>query len=213
MKKRIFIFIAILLSVTFLSHANESRQTDMYPNKHEIRLSVSDGTPLNISNFLGTAIGDAITGTERDRIEICGIFGIGYRYAISRWKVGGDIGFASLTNRVKSSFYGSMTRNTESNIHFLILPTGELTYFKRKKVTLYSSAAIGAILSRSSYSSDYFFENRFIENSFNYSDFYATFAFQVNPIAIRVGNERIGGFMELGVGYKGFISAGISILF
>ena len=38
-------------------------------------------------------------------------------------------------------------------------------------------------------------------------------AFQVNPIAVRVGNDRIGGFLETGLGYKGFLTAGVSLRF
>jgi len=39
------------------------------------------------------------------------------------------------------------------------------------------------------------------------------FAFQVNPIALRVGNDHIGGFLEAGLGYKGFVTAGMSLKF
>ena len=39
------------------------------------------------------------------------------------------------------------------------------------------------------------------------------FAYQVNPIALRVGNERIGGFLEAGLGHKGFLTAGVSLKF
>lgn len=213
MKVRLFVFIFCLCAGIAQSYGKEHIQSGLHTGKHEIKLSLSDGIPLNMANFLGTGIGDAVTATERDNFELCGILGVGYRYSVSRLKIGGDIGFASMTSRIRSSFNDNSTRQNESNIHFLILPTGELTYLKRRKVTLYSSAALGAILTRTSYSTDHFFQDKFTENSFYSSDFYATFAFQINPIAIRVGNDRIGGFLEVGVGYKGFTTAGISILF
>ena len=50
-----------------------------------------------------------------------------------------------------------------------------------------------------------------------YTGFYGNesdvFAYQVNPIALRVGNHRIGGFLEAGLGYKGFLTAGVSLRF
>ena len=45
------------------------------------------------------------------------------------------------------------------------------------------------------------------------SDFSADFSYQVNPIALRVGNDRIGGFLEGGLGHRGFVTAGVSLRF
>lgn len=45
------------------------------------------------------------------------------------------------------------------------------------------------------------------------SSFSTDFAYQVNPIALRVGNNRVGGFVEAGLGTKGFVTAGISFKF
>lgn len=45
------------------------------------------------------------------------------------------------------------------------------------------------------------------------ADLSTSFAYQVNPIALRVGNDRIGGFVEAGLGNKGFLTAGVSLKF
>ena len=45
------------------------------------------------------------------------------------------------------------------------------------------------------------------------ANFSTDFAYQVNPIAVRVGNERVGGFVEAGLGNKGFLTAGLSFKF
>lgn len=42
---------------------------------------------------------------------------------------------------------------------------------------------------------------------------FGAFIYQLNPIAVRVGNDRIGGFVEAGLGLKGFVTAGVSIGF
>ena len=39
------------------------------------------------------------------------------------------------------------------------------------------------------------------------------FAYQVNPVGVRVGNGRIGGFVEAGLGYRGFVTAGVTLGF
>lgn len=45
------------------------------------------------------------------------------------------------------------------------------------------------------------------------SSFSTDFAYQINPIALRVGNDRVGGFVEAGLGTKGFVTAGVSFKF
>ena len=45
------------------------------------------------------------------------------------------------------------------------------------------------------------------------ADLSTNFAYQVNPFAIRIGNDRVGGFIETGLGYKGFLTAGVSLRF
>ena len=45
------------------------------------------------------------------------------------------------------------------------------------------------------------------------TDLNAAFAYQVNPIGLRVGNDRIGGFVEAGMGHKGFLTPGVSVKF
>lgn len=40
------------------------------------------------------------------------------------------------------------------------------------------------------------------ETAVRQSDSFTSFAWQVNPVALRVGNHRIGGFLEAGLGTK-----------
>ena len=89
----------------------------------------------------------------------------------------------------------------------LVLPTAEFVYFKRRLVELYGSAAAGVNLSRHS-------ETALAKNATaGKSTLNTDFAYQVNPIALRVGNNRVGGFVEAGLGTKGFVTAGVSFKF
>lgn len=210
------LFLCSLLSPLFLYARNEVKENKFQPaNRHEIRISFSDGIPLSMANFLGTGLADAFTGTRHDNSESHGLFGIGYRYGIDRWKFGMDFSFGNTTCDITSVFKNMMPVR-RNNLNFLVMPTGEMVYFKRGLVELYGSAALGVLFERTVY--DVYHEEQttgFFSPAYTSypSDFSASLAFQVNPIAIRVGNERIGGFLEGGVGYKGFVTAGISIRF
>ena len=76
-------------------------------------------------------------------------------------------------------------------------------------VELYGSAAAGISLKRHS-------ETGLTDagkKAAQKTDLNTAFAYQVNPIALRVGNDRIGGFVEAGLGHKGFLTAGVSVKF
>lgn len=214
MKMRaVAIFLCIFLSVSFMFGSESMNITyAQKTNKHEIRLSFSDGIPLSVANFLGTGIGDAITGTRRESAQSSGVLGIGYRYSSDRWRVGGDFGFGFMTSDLHS-LNDDLPFMSQDDLNFMILPAGELVYLKKRLVDIYGSASLGVMFTRINYSGYLNNMNNSTDNSLYISNFYATFAFQINPVAIRVGNDRIGGFLELGVGYKGFLTAGVSIKF
>lgn len=237
MKMRtVVILICIFLCVKY-SYSSESTHNvqNQKINRHELRLSYSDAIPLTVANFLGTGIVDAISNTNRTNSESWGFFQLGYRYSLQKWKVGGDFGFGCMTSDITSK-NNTIPLVHQDDLNFLILPAGELSYYQKKHVNLYGSVSLGVMFTRTNYTSkkinkDHTISNMnkpernfkgrtYLYNEYNniidsdyMSKFYSTFAFQINPIAIRVGNEHIGGFLELGVGYKGFLTAGISIQF
>lgn len=173
--------------------------------KHDIRLSVSDGLTQGTSDILGMGIGDAILGTKRSDSKTSLTYGFGYRYSINRFRVGADLGFGMSTSKLALAGENSPSIK-EKDLRFLVLPTAEFVYFKRRLVELYGSAA-GVNLSRHT-------ETALTkEATAGKSSFSTDFAYQVNPIALRVGNDRVGGFVEAGLGTKGFVTAGVSFKF
>lgn len=192
-------------------HAQEITENNLrYAPKHEIKLSVSDGLTLSTSSFLGMGLADAILGTSRSDAKSSGVIGIGYRYSLNRFRVGADLGFARISSKIT---YGQDKSPAvrENVLNLLILPTAEFVYYKRRLVELYGSASAGVNLSRQSQTGITDVGKMLTAN--NKSSFTTEFAFQVNPIAVRVGNDRIGGFVEAGLGYRGFITAGVSLKF
>ena len=203
-----------LVACTLLSVMNAKAQdnnnvkTDY--NRHDIRVTYSDGSTLGSASFWGMGLADAITGTKRSDQTSTGVFGIGYRYRLSkRFKLGLDLGLAKVTSMVTSS-PDKTPSIKEKELNFLVLPSAEIVYLKRNRFELYSSASAGVDFSRH-YETG--LTARGTELAQKNSKFDTEFAYQINPIGVRVGNSRIGGFVEAGLGYRGFVTAGISFGF
>lgn len=208
MSMRMF-FLALVVLSGFGSVQAQVKETAVSSNnKHEIRLSVSDGLPRTLSELVGFGIFDALLGTKRTDAKTYGVYSLGYRYSINRIRIGSDLAFASTSSKI--SFLQDETPSyKESNLSFLVLPTFEYQYYKKGIVELYGSVAAGVDVTRTSYDN---LGSGKTADQFK-ANYCTSFAYQVNPIAIRVGNDRVGGFMEAGLGVKGFLTAGISVRF
>lgn len=203
---------AIVLSLCVASSINAVRAESKFTpseNKHDIRLSVSDGTTLTMTDIFGGALSEGLLGSKRTDEKVIGVFGLGYRYNIHRFRVGGDLGFALQSNKL--TLNGQTTPSIkECKLNFMILPTAEFIYFKRNLVELYGSASAGVNLCRESEKA---LNDEGKEAASKNASLSTTFAYQINPIAVRVGNDRVGGFVEAGFGTKGFVTAGVSVGF
>ncbi|SRR5574344_579289 len=169
--------------------------------RHEVRISVSDGLTLSTSNFLGMGLADVLTGTRRSVQSSTGLISCGYRYvAASRLKIGMDVGYISISSKIKDR--NDKTREIKERVtDVLLLPAVEFLYYKKGLMELYGSTAAGIDIVKYKYS-----------DSLQKEKLPVTFAYQVNPIAVRIGNDRIAGFLEAGMGYKGFLTVGISVM-
>ena len=120
-----------------------------------------------------------------------------------------DLGLAKVTSKVTSS-PDKTPSIKEKELNFLVLPTAEFVYLRRNLFELYGSASAGVDFSRH-YETGLTAKGK--ELAQKNSKFGTEFAYQVNPIGVRVGNSKIGGFVEAGLGYRGFVTAGISLGF
>lgn len=179
--------------------------------QHELRAQVSDGFPLVIMNNIVFGVTNAFNSmsgykAKEDGGDIIGHYGLGYKYHVtSRFNTGLDVSFQSSTVNYELTHPSEETRSGKRKFNmFLIMPTAELKYLDRTKVKLYGNVAMGVgFLS---------YTETVERDGTDYDDSVASFAFQLNPIGIRVG-QRIAGFAELGFGYKGFASLGVSMQF
>lgn len=206
--KLFFLSLCVAVSANLVSAQESSKGFTPSENKHELRLSVSDGLTLGTTGILGNGLSDVVLGNKRSDEKMTMVFGLGYRYSIHRFRVGADLGFAQASSKL--ALAGEKAPSIkEKGLNFLVLPTAEFVYFKRNLFELYGGASVGVDLVRQS-------ESKLDEKGKSASEknsLSANFAYQVNPIAFRVGNDRIGGFMEAGFGHKGFLTAGVSLKF
>lgn len=198
-------FKVFVLSLCIFAGVNMANAQD---NRHEIRVSVSDGLTQSAVDVLGLGLADAVTGSKRTDEKASIVYGLGYRYTVGRFRVGADLGFAHTTSKLTLSG-DKMPSIKERELNFMILPTAEFVYLKSRLVELYGNASAGVSLKRHT-------ETGLTEAgkaAAAKADLNTSFAYQVNPIALRVGNETIGAFVEAGLGHKGFITAGLSFRF
>lgn len=177
-------------------------------NKHEIRISASDGLTQSTVDILGLGMADAITGSKRTDEKYSIVYGLSYRYSINRFRVGADFGFSHSSSKL--TLEADKTPSIkERELNFMILPTAEFVYFKSKLVELYGNASAGVNL-KSHKETGLTDAGKMAAQK---ADLKTSFAYQVNPIAVRIGNETIGAFLEAGLGHKGFVTAGVSFRF
>ena len=204
-------FIALLLCAAVSSNVAKGQETTHNTQsmpRHEIRLAASDGLILGLANVFGMGFSDAVTGSKRNDEKSSLVYSLGYRYSIARFRVGADLGFVQSTGKL--TLIGETAPSLkEKDLNFMLLPTVEFVYFKRGVVELYGGASAGVNLVNHTEKS----LNQTATSNAKKSDLSTNFAYQVNPIALRVGNQRIGGFLEAGLGYKGFVTAGVSLRF
>lgn len=206
--KFIALSLLMLVGVNMVKGQENSRGVIVTENKHELRLTASDGITQGLVGSMGGGLVDAVLGSKRTNQKYSLVYGVGYRYNIGRFKVGADLGFSHASANLTLDG-DSKVSIKERELNFLILPSAEFVYFKRRLVELYGGASAGVGLLRHTENG----QTGVGKKAAKKSDLTTSFAYQVNPIAVRVGNDRVGGFVEAGFGYKGFLTAGLSFKF
>ena len=207
---KMYTLVSGMLIAGMTANAQNKKDDNMSLHKHEISISYSDGTTLEGANLWGIGLADAITGTKRTDESSTGVFGVGYRYVLSkRCRLGLDLGFAKVASKITVS-PDKTPSIKEKELNLLVLPAAEFIYLRRHSFELYGSAMAGVDFTRHHETG---VTARGKEVALKNTKLQTDFAYQINPIGIRTGNSRISGFVEAGLGYKGFVTAGLSLKF
>ena len=177
-------------------------------HRHEIRFEIGDPLGImilqnkknhlpNISGSNLTAVGHAWRATP--------VFSFNYHYRLTKWLWAGAM--------VNYAYYRDHTDYTYQvyNMRWMhcitLMPELRFSYLNRPHVTLYSAVAAGATLFVGHENPTWeIYDGQWWKHS--------TFpSFQLTAFGVRAGGEHLFGSFELGVGIKGFASAGIGYAF
>ena len=154
--------------------------------KNEISTSIgvvsAFGGVFDFFKVLVEGVGNGIAGNKTDT-KFIGTYGIDYYYQVNSWfRPGAKVVYEGLTTTIYDSTDVIINHYNTSTLS--VMPSVQFSYFNKKHVKLYSGIDLGV--------GTIFDDNK--KGSGKPSVF---FAFNVTPIGIRVGNDRIYGLVEM----------------
>lgn len=170
--------------------------------KNEISTSIgvvsAFGGVFDFFKVLVEGVGNGIAGNKTGT-KFIGTYGIDYYYQVNSWfRPGAKVVYEGLTTTIYDSTDVIINHYNTSTLS--VMPSVQFSYFNKKHVKLYSGIDLGV--------GTIFDDNK--KGSGKPSVF---FAFNVTPIGIRVGNDRIYGLVETNIGMDALIKGGFGIRF
>ncbi len=198
---RNLVFVSILLA-GLVSYGQSFDRSYLH---HDIMISYGIPSSDMFSKINSSMLDDKFPDGRyiRDNFKETGVISLTYRRVSKSEKFfwGATAGF----NQTKGEIYNVGTFEGNLKRSFITVAfEGQYRYQNLKKVQIYSGIGIG-----------YTIGNEILtpppdSGSETSTGSIIAFAWQINAIGMRFGNN-IGGFIELGYGYKGIINAGLSI--
>lgn len=183
--------------------------------RHIVRASWSDATPLLIADLFVEGLSNAVTGASSEREDFKGMYTFGYRFKWSRFALGADVSYANLSQRVRlpgeQYTSGAAFSLREKGDYFMVMPALEFVYVKFPFVDVYTSMAAGYLFSEVQQTGLTEIGTSYLEHAQRPGG--SSFAFQYNPVGLRFGLDRFAAFAELGIGFRGFVCLGLDYRF
>ena len=184
--------------------------------RHEVRFEVSD--PFGVFFLMNLRKFDYGGHTEYEfdpgdglafAFRNTPVFSFNYHYRLTKWLwVGAMVNYAYYKDHLDYPYHINAIYTQRMINCLTLMPELRFSYLNRPHVTLYSAVAAGASL---------FFGKQLYEKQ--YGSLYWEKINKVYPscqltaFGVRAGGEHLFGSFELGVGMKGFVSAGIGYAF
>lgn len=192
--------ILVILGIVLCSLSVSAQSVDGYGiPSNSLNVEISDGIGEGFVAVFAEITGAVISAMfgQTSSTELVGWIpyvsvGYDYHFADTRWSVGGDIGYWHI---------GMHNKNDGTTIDYnvgTIAATGKFWYKPNGCCKLYGGLAGGVGINGNRGGSE--------ESPVQFFP-----AFQLNPIGMRLGNERVAFLAELGIGYKGILQLGINI--
>ncbi len=168
-------------------------------HRHEINAGVGLWSSNQIINALSDVIVTAVPiGVAVKNSVSYGAWHAAYRYNLtSRFSLGGVL---AVDYNTSDGYFHNVKTGVFNSYYYTLAAEATFHYVQTAVVQLYATAGAGASLYDQKYTAD--------GSGRRESDSLLFFNFQATPIGIKIG-KAVGGFAELGVGYKGIVSAGV----
>lgn len=198
MKAKAIFLILFLLSFLVLRAQEKER-------RHEISAGygiVTSDEAMGVTSSLLTTI-LTLANANRTNMHWTGLYHLGYKFRAGRiFPLGISVGYEKMTSDLTNKDQEVVGK--EKGQYISIMAEGSVRYLNKRVFQMYSGLAAGYTLASSEVVAETGEESD--------TDHFNHFNFQVNVIGVRLGGI-IGGFLELGFGYKGLINFGISCQF
>lgn len=183
-------------------------------HRHEVRFEVSDPFGLFIRMHLHKLdYGQAEYEVNPDdglafAFRTTPVFSFNYHYRLTKWFwVGAMVNYAYYKDHTDYQFHTDVVYTQRRMNCLTLMPELRFSYFNRPHVTLYSAIAAGTTL----FLGKELYMGKFWD--FRWEKSKVTPSFQLTAFGVRAGGEHLFGSFELGIGIKGFASAGIGYAF
>ena len=200
--KKYSIALCFLISTFFINHLSARIYSSCPYPQHEVGVGYgymsTEQFSIVVTEFLTSAVIKPLTGdnVSTKSYQFIGPISVNYKFFFKdRLSVGASILFSS--NKIEYSDANNILHNVKLNT-FSIIPRFDFYYIRNPKFALYGNVGAGAVVMTSSYGQQK-----------DLNDSGASFAFQVTPIAMRIGRD-FGFVLELGIGSHGLAEGGFS---
>lgn len=193
--KRLMLFIGGSLVVSCLACFGQG--------KHELKLAYGIGTANQIVRYTGDVLGMAVTfgHQEQTNRSAFGPFFLNYNYFFTPYMHGGlSLGADHLKGDIKLD---SEIAGTFDYKAYIIAYEHTFEYLRTDMWKLYSGIGLGANIAH---------HEEIVNNNTTVDKSKTDFIFHVNTFGARFG-KQVGIVVETGVGYKGFLTLGLSARF
>lgn len=170
--------------------------------RHEIAVGYGIVTSDEVMGVTSSVLTTILTlaNANRQNMHWSGTFNLGYTYRAGKiFPVGISVGYETMSSDLVDRDQTLVGK--ESGRYVTVMATGAIRYVNKRIFQMYSGLAAGYT----------FASSEVVMNSGKDTDRdqFNHFNFQVNVVGVRIGTV-VGGFLELGFGYKGIVSFGLS---
>lgn len=209
--KRIFIIFCLLIcSFSMSAQKNRVRDAEYFP-RNEIYVQYGAPTIIELSTVLTAEINSENYQGDSENHKFSGVAGVGYNFYITpRVSLGiyGGVGYASADMyiaRQGETIYKEPVKLCKSKVMSYVGElSGSYTYWQRGNMELSGAVYLGFAFQDEDI--DLYTDKYYIPKE---NDRWKV-SYHLTALKFRIG-EAIGGFAELGFGYRGLVNVGLSI--